>query len=164
VPTAQKASVVQKAADHSAVDSGAKVITGNAGWLSANLENAAARLSGAAPSSPHAKGGASGASSDRAAASSSAASGTDTEPAGNAESGRKWSVQISAAPSKDTADNLLQQLKTNGHEGYIVQAEVKGQTYYRVRVGHFAAQGEADSLRQLLARDEGFRDAFLARD
>ena len=164
VPEAKQASVIQTAANQSAVEPGAKVIAGNAGWLSANLENAATPFSGAAPSSTHAQGAARGASSDRAAASSSAASSTDTEPAGNADSGRKWSVQISAAPSKDTADNLLQRLKTNGHEGYIVQAEVKGQTVYRVRVGHFAAQGEADSLRQLLARDEGFRDAFLARD
>ena len=86
------------------------------------------------------------------------------QPAGSAESGNKWSVQISAAPSKELAANLVQRLKTSGHEGYIVQAEVKGQTYFRVRVGHFAAQDEADSLRQMLAREEGYFDAFLARD
>jgi hypothetical protein len=41
---------------------------------------------------------------------------------------------------------------------------VKGQTYFRVRVGHFASQEEAESLRQLLAVEEDYRSAYLAYD
>jgi hypothetical protein len=77
---------------------------------------------------------------------------------------RQWSVQVSAAPAKDIADSLAQQLKTNGYDGYVLQAEVKGQTYFRVRVGHFASQEEAESLRQLLAGEEDYRTAYLAFD
>ncbi|MGH7816969.1 MAG: SPOR domain-containing protein [Candidatus Binatia bacterium] len=77
---------------------------------------------------------------------------------------KKWSVQISAAPAKDIADTLVQRLKANGYDGYVIRAEVKGQTYYRVRVGQFAAREEAESLRQSLARQEGYRDAFLTGD
>ena len=76
-------------------------------------------------------------------------------------SNKKWSVQISAAPAKDMAATLLQRLKANGHDGYIVQAEVKGQTYYRVRVGRFGTRDEAESVRQSLAREESYRDAYL---
>ena len=77
---------------------------------------------------------------------------------------KKWSVQISAAPAKDIADTLVQRLKGNGYDGYVVQAEVNGQTYYRVRVGRFDTREEAESVRQSLARQEGYRDAYLTGD
>jgi cell division septation protein DedD len=77
---------------------------------------------------------------------------------------KKWSVQISAVPAKDVANTLVQQLKAKGHDGYSVPTEVKGQTYYRVRVGHFDAREEAEVLRQSLARQEGYRDAYLTGD
>lgn len=80
----------------------------------------------------------------------------------NADSSKRWSVQISAATTKDSADTLVQRLKANGYDGYVIQADVKGQTYYRVRVGRFDARDEAESVRQSLARQEGYRDAFLA--
>jgi cell division septation protein DedD len=77
---------------------------------------------------------------------------------------KKWSVQISAERAKDIADTLLQRLKAKSYDSYMVQAEVKGQTYYRVRVGHFDAREEAESVRQSLARQEGYRDAYLTGD
>jgi cell division septation protein DedD len=86
------------------------------------------------------------------------------DSSGSANLGKKWSVQISAAPAKDTADHLVQQLIAKGYDGYVVRAEVKGQIYYRVRVGHFAAREEAESMRQSLARQGGYRDAYLTGD
>jgi len=77
---------------------------------------------------------------------------------------RKWSVQISAAPAKDIADTLVQRLKAKGYDGYLVQAEVKGQTYYRVRVGHFDAREKAEAVRRSLANQEGYREAYLTGD
>jgi cell division septation protein DedD len=79
-------------------------------------------------------------------------------------SSKKWSVQIAAAPAKDIADTLVQQLKAKGYDSYSVQAEVKGQTYHRVRVGHFDAREKAEAVRQSLAREEGYRDAYLTGD
>jgi cell division septation protein DedD len=84
--------------------------------------------------------------------------------AGNGETSKKWSVQISAAPARDVADTLAERLKSAGYDSYVVQAQVKGQIFYRVRVGSLAAQEEAETLRQSLARQEGYRDAFLAND
>jgi hypothetical protein len=77
---------------------------------------------------------------------------------------KKWSVQISATPAKDVANSLVQRLKDKGYDGYVVQANVNGQTYYRVRVGHFDARQEAESVRQSLSRQEGYGDAYLAGD
>jgi cell division septation protein DedD len=83
---------------------------------------------------------------------------------GSANLGRKWSVQVSAAPAKDIADTLVQRLKAKGYGGYVVQTEVKGQTYYRVRVGYFDSREKAQSVRQSLMREEGYRDAYLTGD
>ena len=80
------------------------------------------------------------------------------------EVSKKWSVQISAVPGKAVADTLLERLKAGGYDSYVVKAEVKGQTYYRVRVGHFDAREEAESVRQSLARQESYRDAYLTGD
>jgi cell division septation protein DedD len=84
--------------------------------------------------------------------------------ADSANLSKKWSVQIAAVPAKDTADTLVQRLKAKGYDGYSVQAEVKGQTYYRVRVGHFDAREKAEALRQSLAHQEGYQDAYLTGD
>lgn len=77
---------------------------------------------------------------------------------------KTWSVQVSAKTSKETADKLAQQLKSEGYAVYVVQAEVKGQTYHRVRIGPFNAQEEAESVRQSLTRRDAYRDAYLATD
>jgi len=80
------------------------------------------------------------------------------------ESSKKWSVQISAVPEKAAADALMQRLKDNGYDSYVIKAEVKGQSYYRVRVGRFDTQADAESARQSLTHKEGYRDAYLAGD
>lgn len=77
---------------------------------------------------------------------------------------KKWSVQVSAEPTKAFADTLVQRLKNDGYDSYAVQAVVKGQTYYRVRVGRLDSQKEAESVRQSLTRQESFRNAYLTAD
>ena len=77
---------------------------------------------------------------------------------------KTWSVQVSAKTSKETADKLAQQLKSKGYAVYVGQAEVKGQTYHRVRIGPFSAQEEAESVRQSLTPHDAYRDAYLATD
>ena len=83
---------------------------------------------------------------------------------GSASLSKKWSVQVSAPPAKDVADTLLQRLKAKGYDGYVVLAEVKGQSYYRVRVGYFDSRETAESVRQSLTRQEGYLDAYLTGD
>jgi len=77
---------------------------------------------------------------------------------------RKWSVQIAAAPAKDIADTLVAWVIAKGYDSYVVQAEVNGKTYYRVRVGHFDKRDEAESVRQSLMQEASYRDAYLTGD
>jgi cell division septation protein DedD len=83
---------------------------------------------------------------------------------GNAQSGKKWSVQVSATPKRDIADTLVRRLKAKGYDAYVVQTEVKGQTYYRVRVGPFDSRQDAQSVHQSLTRQEGYQDAYPTRN
>ncbi len=83
--------------------------------------------------------------------------------ADSADLSEKWSVQVSAAPAKDIASSLVERLKANGYDGYVIQAKVKGQTYYRVRVGRFATREEAEIVRRSLALEERYRDAYHGR-
>jgi cell division septation protein DedD len=80
------------------------------------------------------------------------------------DTSEKWSVQVAAVPTKDSADALLERLKAKGYQGYVVQAQVKGQTYHRVRIGRFQTREQAESARQSLMSQEGYRDAYLADD
>jgi len=75
-----------------------------------------------------------------------------------------WSVQIAATADKNVADTTAQRLTAKGYKGYVVEGEVNGKTWYRVRVGRLAARDEAENLRQLLDSKEGLHGAFLARD
>jgi SPOR domain len=91
-------------------------------------------------------------------------SGTTNHSAEPTPVSKKWSVQVAAPPAKDIADTLLQRLKAKGYDGYVLQAEVKGQSYYRVRVGYFDSREKAESVRQSLTRQEGYPDAYITGD
>jgi cell division septation protein DedD len=59
---------------------------------------------------------------------------------------------------------LMERLKIDGYHGYVVPAKVNGKTYFRVRIGPFDGRDEAESVRQSLARQDGYRDAYLSGD
>ena len=134
------------------------------GWMPTSMETAIDTTAADKPVPSSMPGSPAGGAAAQHAGSTLARSPSITTAPGSVEAGKKWSVQISAAPARQVADALAEQLKSVGYDGYVVQAEVKGQTYYRVRVGHFAAQEEAESLRQSLARQERYPDAFLVND
>ena len=72
-----------------------------------------------------------------------------------------WTVQVKSSPDKKFADIWADRLKTKGYDAFVVEADIKGQTWYRVRVGHLAARQEADALRTTLESQEGLSGAFL---
>ena len=113
----------------------------------------------------------------RAAAASAVAPATAPKPAStparqtavNAEAPTKreapanlWSVQAMASTDKRLASDWLQKLKGKGYEAFLIEADIKGQTWHRVRVGAFETRQEAENLRAALKSKEGFRDAYVA--
>lgn len=71
-------------------------------------------------------------------------------------------VQVSSWPSKGSADRIASRLTAAGFHAYVAQAEVHGKTWYRVRVGNYASQGEADAAIAELQR-KGFEGAMIAK-
>lgn len=65
----------------------------------------------------------------------------------------KYTVQVASYPKESEAQNMSNDLKTKGFSAFYVTAKVRGETWYRVSVGLFATQKEAQAYRtDLLAR------------
>lgn len=69
-----------------------------------------------------------------------------------------WAVQVASYPTSEEARRHLSRLKSGGHDAYLIAALVKGQTWYRVRIGPYstreAARGAQASLSQALGRSD----------
>ena len=74
-----------------------------------------------------------------------------------------WTIQVKSSTDKAFADQWVDRLKTKGHEAYIVEADVKGQTWYRVRVGQLNTRQEAEVLQSALESQEGLSGTFLLK-
>lgn len=83
------------------------------------------------------------------------------QAAKRAETFSAWAVQVKSSPDKSLADVWSDRLNSRGYSAFIVEANIKGQTWYRVRVGPFHNRQEAASWRKVLERKEGFKDSFL---
>ncbi|MDH3596096.1 MAG: SPOR domain-containing protein [Rhodospirillales bacterium] len=74
----------------------------------------------------------------------------------------RYSVQVRAVPPVEKADGLAtyRALRDKGYLAYVVEAEVAGAKWLRVRVGAFATRQEADSFGRTLSAKEGL-DHFV---
>ena len=74
-----------------------------------------------------------------------------------------WTVQVNATTNPQQASELARDLRAKGFDAYTVQAPMRGQTWYRVRVGRFANQ-DRDKAKELEGRlkDAGLENAYVA--
>jgi cell division septation protein DedD len=72
-----------------------------------------------------------------------------------------WSVQAMATTDKPLAHDWLQKLKTKGYEAFVIDAEINGNTWHRLRIGTFDTRQDAENLRAALIAKEGFHDAYV---
>ena len=74
---------------------------------------------------------------------------------------RQWSVQVKASQIQSESLGLAKKLKNKGYNTQVVEAQIQGRTWYRVRIGRFATQQEAQALLTTLKSKEGLSGAFL---
>lgn len=84
------------------------------------------------------------------------AAGEGTERAPKKAEAKVWTVQVNAFSQERDADRLAKRLKDKGYDAYVVSTDVRGKTWHRVRVGHFATRAEARALQEDLKAKEKF--------
>lgn len=72
-----------------------------------------------------------------------------------------WTVQVRSSSDKKFAESWVDRLRTKGYDAFISEGNVKGQTWYRVRVGLLAAREEAEALQNILASKEALNDTVV---
>lgn len=82
------------------------------------------------------------------------------EKAGGEAQEKVWTVQVNAYPLERDAKNLAKKLTDKGYDAYVVSAEIKGKSWYRVRVGRFATREDAKGLQETLKTKENFTKAM----
>ncbi len=73
----------------------------------------------------------------------------------------QWSVQVRASQVQGESFGLAMKLKDKGYDAHVVEGQVQGQTWYRVRVGHLVTKQEAEALLNALKSKEGLTGTFL---
>ena len=74
---------------------------------------------------------------------------------------RVWAVQVHAFSREINARDLAQELKQKGFDAYIAMASIKGQPWYRVRVGHLATRTDATELQKVLWTKGKYNEVFI---
>jgi cell division septation protein DedD len=91
---------------------------------------------------------------ERAKTAATASRGEDWADAG-------WTVQVNATTNPQQATDLARGLKSKGYDAYTVQAPMRGQTWYRVRVGRFSSREKAREMEKRLKSAEGLENAYV---
>jgi cell division septation protein DedD len=77
------------------------------------------------------------------------------------KTGKHWVVQVMATTYPDLAVMWMEKLNSKGYDAFVVEAEIDGKVWYRVRLGTFKTRREAETLGALIRHREGFHDAFI---
>ena len=75
-----------------------------------------------------------------------------------------WSVQVNATKDAFTARTIVQDLQRRGFNAYTVDVQLRGELWYRVRVGRFATMQEATGAIGKLRSTERYQRSFLVED
>lgn len=72
-----------------------------------------------------------------------------------------WWVQTNSYSKKAYADNAKKFLESKGITSVVMNGTVSGKTYYRVRVGPYSSQAEADYWLSLIKTIEGMENSLV---
>lgn len=75
--------------------------------------------------------------------------------------GGSWVTQVASFGATDPAERLANKLRADGFPAFVEAAEVRGRTFYRVRVGPAANRAEAEGTAARLR--QSFSDALIQR-
>jgi DedD protein len=76
---------------------------------------------------------------------------------------KEWTVQVNASPDEGSQQKLVERLKQKGYDAYLVKTNQNGRDWYRIRVGHFTARGQAQEMLEVLQTKENFKAIIVGR-
>lgn len=79
------------------------------------------------------------------------------KPVGRA---KRWKVQVEATTQETTAQDIAKALREQGYDPSISKIVKQGEVWYRVRVGKFTSQEEADAAISRFRREGKFSQAY----
>lgn len=82
-------------------------------------------------------------------------------PPRDAAAAGPWTVQVGATMDSSEALAITLRLRGLGFEAYTVQAPLRGQTWYRIRVGRFASREDARAVESRLRQTGEFKGAYV---
>jgi cell division septation protein DedD len=84
-----------------------------------------------------------------------------SQPAKTESAYPMWTVQVRSSSDKNFAESWVDRLRGKGYDAFIVEGDVKGQIWYRVRVGLLTAREEAEALQNMLASKEALSETIV---
>lgn len=72
-----------------------------------------------------------------------------------------WVVEVCATLRYNEAKNLVSSFKDQGFPAYISCINLKRQKWYRVRVGRYSTEEEAQKMKERIAKDFGITDSWV---
>jgi len=82
-------------------------------------------------------------------------------PAAPKKSSRDYWVQAGSFSTRERADGVKGTLGTKGITAIVTNLEINGNTYYRVRVGPYTSQNEADYWLAMIKSIDGFQESQI---
>lgn len=76
-------------------------------------------------------------------------------------SGAHYAVQVGAFQDRASAERMAKSLKAKGLDAFVVAAQLRGGTWYRVRVGRYSGESDAQATYRRLAAEQGIRGMIV---
>jgi TolA-binding protein len=78
-------------------------------------------------------------------------------------SAQPYSIQVGVFAQSKWAENMEEDLRARGYDVYVVRGYLDGKSVFKVRVGRFATQEEAQAQAEQIMQKESFK-IFIVRD
>lgn len=75
----------------------------------------------------------------------------------------QFTVQVASYSTQNEADEYAKSLKDKGFSAFVVPAEIRGQTWYRVSVGAYSTREEARQSQQRLMKQADISSAIVQK-
>lgn len=86
---------------------------------------------------------------------------SESLPAADMNIANGFVIQVKSTPDRAEANNLQAALAGAGFPAFVVSGDVRGETFYRVRVGRYRERNDAEQVASVLSRRSEIEDTWI---